>query len=172
MAIEMRTYVNHKIATILNIPETDKMCQNLEKTIFNWAVKKTRCAGEQPSWENINFKERYKQKFLNIQYNLKVPLNTLITSILNGTTKIKDVVNMDSCQINPTGIVALTKDKQRVRALQREAINAEDPNYVGLFKCGKCRSHKTTYYQMQTRSADEPMTTFITCMNCENRWKC
>lgn len=30
---------------------------------------------------------------------------------------------------------------------------------------------KTTYYQMQTRSADEPMTTFVTCVNCGNRWK-
>jgi len=40
------------------------------------------------------------------------------------------------------------------------------------FKCRKCYSNKCTYYQMQTRSADEPMTTFVTCINCGNRWKC
>ncbi|KAJ1650754.1 transcription elongation factor TFIIS, partial [Coemansia sp. RSA 25] len=28
------------------------------------------------------------------------------------------------------------------------------------FRCGRCKSRKCTYYQMQTRSADEPMTTF------------
>ena len=39
------------------------------------------------------------------------------------------------------------------------------------FQCGKCRQRKCTYYQMQTRSADEPMTTFVTCINCNNRWK-
>lgn len=39
------------------------------------------------------------------------------------------------------------------------------------FKCGKCKQRKTQYYQMQTRSADEPMTTFVTCTNCGNRWK-
>jgi transcription elongation factor S-II len=39
------------------------------------------------------------------------------------------------------------------------------------FKCGKCHQRKCTYYQMQTRSADEPMTTFVTCTNCNNRWK-
>ncbi len=39
------------------------------------------------------------------------------------------------------------------------------------FKCGKCKARKATYYQMQTRSADEPMTTFVTCLNCNNRWK-
>ncbi|KAJ1960598.1 transcription elongation factor TFIIS [Dipsacomyces acuminosporus] len=39
------------------------------------------------------------------------------------------------------------------------------------FKCGRCKSRKCTYYQMQTRSADEPMTTFVTCTECDNRWK-
>ena len=29
-----------------------------------------------------------------------------------------------------------------------------------------------SYYQLQTRSADEPMTTFVTCINCGARWKC
>jgi transcription elongation factor S-II len=29
-----------------------------------------------------------------------------------------------------------------------------------IFKCGRCKQRKCTYYQMQTRSADEPMTTF------------
>ena len=40
------------------------------------------------------------------------------------------------------------------------------------FKCYKCKKRKCTYYEMQTRSADEPMTTFVTCLNCGNRWKC
>ena len=40
------------------------------------------------------------------------------------------------------------------------------------FTCRKCKSNKCTYYQMQTRSADEPMTTFVTCLECGNRWKC
>ena len=39
------------------------------------------------------------------------------------------------------------------------------------FTCGKCKSKKCTYYQLQTRSADEPMTTFVTCIDCGNRFK-
>lgn len=35
----------------------------------------------------------------------------------------------------------------------------------GVFKCGKCGSDKTMSYGMQTRSADEPMTQFVTCCN-------
>ena len=40
-----------------------------------------------------------------------------------------------------------------------------------IFRCAKCRQNNCTYYQLQTRSADEPMTTFVTCLNCDNRWK-
>jgi len=39
------------------------------------------------------------------------------------------------------------------------------------FTCGKCKQNKTTYYQLQTRSADEPMTTYVECITCGNRWK-
>ena len=40
------------------------------------------------------------------------------------------------------------------------------------FTCFKCKSKECTHYQLQTRSADEPMTTFVTCIRCSNRWKC
>lgn len=36
-------------------------------------------------------------------------------------------------------------------------------------KCGKCGKRNCTYNQLQTRSADEPMTTFVMCNECGNR---
>jgi transcription elongation factor S-II len=44
-------------------------------------------------------------------------------------------------------------------------------NITDMFKCGKCKKRRCTYYQMQTRSADEPMTTFVKCVECGHRWK-
>jgi len=43
---------------------------------------------------------------------------------------------------------------------------------ASLFTCGRCKSTKTTSTQKQTRSAEEPMTVFVFCMNCGKRWKC
>lgn len=40
------------------------------------------------------------------------------------------------------------------------------------FMCPRCHEKKCTFYQLQTRSADEPMTTFVTCVMCGKRWKC
>ena len=40
-----------------------------------------------------------------------------------------------------------------------------------LFHCGRCGGKNCSYYQLQTRSADEPMTTFVTCLICGKKWK-
>ena len=62
------------------------------------------------------------------------------------------------------------KDKQdKTNALMfetRQEVATDD------FTCPKCHQKKCTYYQLQTRSADEPMTTFVTCIHCGKRWKC
>ena len=47
----------------------------------------------------------------------------------------------------------------------------ENQEGTDMFRCAKCKKRNCTYYQMQTRSADEPMTSFITCLCCSNRWK-
>ena len=62
-----------------------------------------------------------------------------------------------------------------IQANNKKTENKYETNIVAstdTFNCRKCHSNQCTYYQMQTRSADEPMTTFVTCINCGNRWKC
>jgi DNA-directed RNA polymerase subunit M/transcription elongation factor TFIIS len=41
----------------------------------------------------------------------------------------------------------------------------------GILKCPRCKSMKTEYIEVQTRSADEPTTKKCTCNACEYRWK-
>ena len=43
--------------------------------------------------------------------------------------------------------------------------------YSDTYQCPKCGQRKTTYTQVQTRSADEGMTSFITCAACKHRWR-
>ena len=72
----------------------------------------------------------------------------------------------------PEGPMARAILKARAKDLAIEAAKAKEEDYEGLFKCRKCKSTKTSYYQMQTRSADEPMTTYVTCKACGTKWKC
>jgi DNA-directed RNA polymerase subunit M/transcription elongation factor TFIIS len=40
----------------------------------------------------------------------------------------------------------------------------------GVLTCAKCGCNKTYSYSKQTRSADEPMSTFAQCLKCKAKW--
>uniref|UniRef100_A0A7S3MPU9 TFIIS-type domain-containing protein n=1 Tax=Favella ehrenbergii TaxID=182087 RepID=A0A7S3MPU9_9SPIT len=65
-------------------------------------------------------------------------------------------------------------EEARMQANRTDWARAQDRK-VGykdsFFTCKKCRSKKTSYYQQQTRGADEPMTNFIECLDCQFKWK-
>ena len=50
--MDMRQYVVDKFSNILNLPREHTICVNLEKNVFNWAIKRTRANGEDPEWSN------------------------------------------------------------------------------------------------------------------------
>lgn len=64
-------------------------------------------------------------------------------------------------------------DEAMRKSMRRETgtVRPEDV-HDGQFTCRRCKSRKTTYSEMQTRSADEPMTVFVRCVNCGLSWKC
>lgn len=145
---------------------------NLEKAMFLYAIKQCKARDATPSWENPVFRHIYKQKWASIKVLLQDEACPLRHMISDKKVKSWQVPAMNPCELWPKGPYDTTRHDRKVREKHLEALNAEDKeDYVGMFKCGKCRSMKTTYYQMQTRSADEPMTCFVTCMNCNNRWR-
>jgi transcription elongation factor S-II len=154
--------------------ERDNIIKNIEKGIFNWTINHAKSTDQIPSWDNRVFKECYKHKALSIIYNLMESRSHLKIRVLNGDVKTKDLSTMKPQELWPTG--PYDQEKRRLeydelrKQLAKERDDADD--FVGIFTCGKCKSKKTKYYQMQTRSADEPMTTFVTCINCGKRWKC
>ncbi|KAJ8441708.1 LOW QUALITY PROTEIN: hypothetical protein Cgig2_019095 [Carnegiea gigantea] len=89
------------------------------------------------------------------------------------------------CLIRPENLVGMTakemasskrkreNEEIRLKSLIRsEAVGKEEEEgTTEQFKCGRCGQRKCTYYQLQTRSADEPMTTLVRCVVCYNRWK-
>jgi transcription elongation factor S-II len=58
-------------------------------------------------------------------------------------------------------------------AIKREAkmLEVDKSMATDMFKCSRCQKRQCTYYEMQTRSADEPMTQFIRCLNCGKQWR-
>nr|XP_048297391.1 transcription elongation factor A protein 2 isoform X9 [Myodes glareolus] len=85
--------------------------------------------------------------------------------------------------ITPQQIAVMTSEemasdelKEIRKAMTKEAIREHQMARTGgtqtdLFTCSKCRKKNCTYTQVQTRSSDEPMTTYVVCNECGNRWK-
>tara|TARA_Y100000389_G_C17465382_1_gene525016 strand:- start:2980 stop:3486 length:507 start_codon:yes stop_codon:yes gene_type:complete len=165
-----RAFVTTRYAELLGLPEEHPLCVNLEKSTHNWAVNKTESLHDVAASDNRRHMDRYKQKFLEIQKNLKHS-PTLKNRILSGQLKTNKVFDIPLESMWPDGLYAKAKEKGIERDMAKDYNIANEKDYKGLFRCDKCRGYKTTYYQMQTRSADEPMTVFVTCHVCKLTWK-
>ncbi|KAG0237847.1 RNA polymerase II elongation factor [Actinomortierella wolfii] len=113
----------------------------------------------------------YKSKIRSLFLNLRDKSNpNLREAVVSGELPVEKF-----CRLT-TQEMASEDAKARDRAIHEANLfkakgAGETEAETDMFKCGKCKSRKCTYFQMQTRSADEPMTTFVTCRNCGNRWK-
>lgn len=154
--------------------ESEDLGKKLEVVLWNHTLRCCQRDKLPLIWTNdtnVNaFRERYTQKALGLDlYNLKTN-DDLRHKIRTGELGLKKFVAMAPWEMNPAfwdPIFERVALKALRRQLECDVENAPD----GAFTCGKCNSKKTTYYQLQTRSADEPMTTFIQCLNCSKRWK-
>lgn len=158
-----RTNVKHKLVSFFN---TEKDALNLEKGIYNWTVKEATSKKVVKKWDNPYFVQIYLDHLRSIYNNLKN--DKLINMVNNGEIKSHQIAFMTHQEMCPEKWEELIKAKS-IRDKNKFEQNFEAA--TDTFTCRKCRSKKCTYYQMQTRSADEPMTIYVTCLECFTRWK-
>ena len=168
----MRQYVVEQFTSIFGAAD-DTLCSDLEKVIVRYAknhIENTK--NGVAAWDNHKFTNIYKHKFL----SLKKALNSnesLREKVRRREVSVVEVVAMRPEQLEPEGGYAKCIEKMVYKEMRKEAlVRKAEQDVVGFFTCQKCKSKKTTYYQLQTRSADEPMTTYVSCLNCDKRWKC
>ncbi|PSS34771.1 Transcription elongation factor TFIIS like [Actinidia chinensis var. chinensis] len=112
-----------------------------------------------------------KVKYRSIMFNLKDPKNPdLRRKVLLGQVKPEILIDM-----TPEEMASDERQRENKLIKDRALFDCErgaaPKATTDEFKCGRCGKKECTYYQLQTRSADEPMTTFVTCVNCNNHWK-
>ena len=142
---------------------------NLERGIYNYTLQESDAKNIVKKWENGYFVQIYADRLRTVCINLANP--SVIQRIASKQIKAHELAFMTHQDMHPEKWAALIKAKQtRDKHKYETKVEASTDN----FTCpnSKCRSTKCTYYQLQTRSADEPMTTFVTCIDCGKRWKC
>ena len=150
-----------------NVIKRKKLSLNLEKGIFNYSLEHADKLNVVKKWDNSYFVKIYLDRVRTIYINLKD--DAVKNMIQNKLVQAHKLAYMTHQQMRPDKWDALIQDKKiRDDNKYEPKVEASTDN----FKCWKCKSKKCTYYQLQTRSADEPMTTFVNCLDCGNRWKC
>tara|TARA_B100000941_G_scaffold290917_1_gene275971 strand:- start:3723 stop:4295 length:573 start_codon:yes stop_codon:yes gene_type:complete len=158
--------------------DLEKMSRNGERSLINYAVSYCKWLKQPTNWKNLTFSSQYRQAYLKIICNLEKNSNApLVIQMLKAREiAIQNIVFLEYDVLDPENW-----DKFKKLAKKNSTnIVVKPPDLKtmadGFHKCFRCASqrrpaYKTTFYEMQTRSADEPMTQFITCHSCGNRWK-
>ena len=141
--------------------------KNLEKGIFNWSLKEAKNRKVVKQWNNIYFVRIYLDHLRSIFNNLKNN-HALIELVETNKIKSHELAFMSHQELNPQRWAESIRLKS-IRDKNKYEQNLEA--VTDSFTCRKCRSKKCTYYELQTRSADEPMTIFVTCLDCGSKWK-
>lgn len=160
--------------------------KNLEISIYNWTIQNIKKNKIKPviykngivnnndlSWNNSHFKRVYLSKYRSISFNLKNDKNHIFKeNVIKNIIQTKDIVNMKPEEIYPDVWEDVFKRqmKKEMIHLRNEGKELEEA-IEGNYTCNKCKCKKITYYELQTRSADEPMTVYFTCLKCNNHWK-
>jgi transcription elongation factor S-II len=113
----------------------------------------------------------YKMKARELKFNFLDEKNKdLREEVLSGSLQPGELVKMTSKDL---ANAEMKEERQKLHQhFLREAAAGNKPvATTNEFRCGKCKKRECTYYQMQTRSADEPLTTFVQCVACGNRWR-
>ncbi|KAG6932505.1 transcription elongation factor A3, partial [Chelydra serpentina] len=134
----------------------DKMASEIEDHIFQ-ELKST----------DMKYRNRVRSRIS----NLKDPKNpNLRRDVLNGAISPSLIARMTAEEMASDELKEL-RNAMTLEAIREHQMAKTGGTATDLFQCGKCKKKNCTYNQVQTRSADEPMTTFVLCNECGNRWK-
>ena len=158
----------NKFNSLINDIELSK---KIEKSIYDYAIHQSEIKGIEPNIENKYFKRIYVNKIITLYNNLDensyVQNKSFLKRLNNNDFDVEQIAFLSPEEIN--------KEHWK-KYLDRQSANDEFlySRTAGIrtneYKCGRCKEKNCTYYQLQVRCSDEPMTTFVSCLNCGNRW--
>jgi DNA-directed RNA polymerase subunit M/transcription elongation factor TFIIS len=167
--------IREKVISNFNeILEDETLSKQLEESVLHvisdQAIKET----IDVDWTNRIFWNMYRSRCISIYENLRGTQSYVqnkedwLSKLKSGEVGIKQFAEMsavDSCPARWKAAIEQMIEKKKKLYSKSDAASI----YMWCSACKK--KTKCDYYQMQTRSADEPMTTFVTCLECDKRWK-
>lgn len=155
MVHHANVFVEHPLRSLV---EEKFGSAEIEKAILQRCVSDATKWFVDIDWETPVFCEMYRTRAMNLYRSRQ----------LADSMSPEEFANSSELDRHPERWAEpLKKVAERDKALYSRKVTANI-----LMYCSGCKKKTNCdYYQMQTRSADEPMTTFVTCLECDKRWK-
>ena len=169
----------------IECPIRDKVIQNfmeclpeinakdLETQLLTYIVSQCKLDNIDVDWANKVFWNAYRSKATSLYENMREggPVQNKekwAEKLKNNEIDAKSFVEMPAEEMCP-----LRWKEAMDKIIETETKRySKDASAAVYLYCRRCKKKsKCDYYQMQTRSADEPMTTFVTCLECDQEWK-
>jgi DNA-directed RNA polymerase subunit M/transcription elongation factor TFIIS len=146
-------------------------CDGLEQAIFKASVQLADKEQIRKAWGSRAFRDVYlsiaRRMIGNMDPNSYIGNKNLWERFENKELTLEQIANQNYFELCPENWQSLI-DRQVKR--ERVQLEGDFSRATEKFTCNSCKQRKCTYYELQTRSADEPMTLFIHCLNCQKRW--
>ncbi len=158
----VRSKLQQKYGGLMN----PSIMANVEIGVYNYAIKEATNLKVIKKWDVPSFSTLYMDRLRTIYNNLKNP--ELIALLASEELSPKTLAFMTHQEMNPERWAKMIEAK-----IKRDSnkFNTKVEAMTEMFTCKKCKSKRCTYYELQTRSADEPSTIFISCLDCGKHWK-
>ena len=155
-----------------DIFQDESLSETLERAMYHNTLSEAEKKFIPKNWKSVSFQGQYKQAAQQIFWNLhpQSPIfnKNLIRRIKENEFPLENIVNMTAYELAPEKWREMA-DRQFQR--EQKILEGDKSRSTDQFKCHRCGKRECSFYELQTRSADEPMTQFITCLNCGKRWR-
>ena len=162
------------VANFTEVFGDSKNAEDFELFILKFLVEQATKDGVDVDWSNRTFWNMYRSRAIALYENLlgyKSYVKNdqkLLERFRAGELDLKTIAEMTPMDMCPPR----WKDSVERIIEEEKRLYSKNQNASIFMWCSGCKSKtKCDYYQLQTRSADEPMTTFVTCLECDRRWK-
>ena len=161
-----------KVLTVVNETLSNTVdADTLERLIFQHTFMRATKDEIRRAWDNPLFHDMYLAVARRVVGNLSpssyVKNGSLLERYKEGDITLETIVNHNYYELFPEKWQKLVDQQAKKERIQLEG---DFSRATDRWQCSSCKQRKCTYYELQTRSADEPMTIFIHCLNCQKRW--
>lgn len=140
----------------------------LETAILQRCIRECLKQGIDTTWTNTGFWNHYRGRCIQFYENMRANGGAWITRLNTGEITPEPFAELSAVDLCPER----WKKRIEIQIEKDKHLYTNSGTASIYFYCSGCKKKsKCDYYQMQTRSADEPMTTFVTCLECDKKWK-